>query len=49
VRNVIFDLGGVVFDWNPDAILEAYYDDIDARATIKRDLFQHPDWLSHWS
>jgi putative hydrolase of the HAD superfamily len=45
VRNVIFDLGGVVFDWNPDAILEAYYADVDARATIKRDLFQHPDWL----
>ena len=45
MRNVIFDLGGVVFDWNPDAILEAYYDDIDARVAIKRDLFQHPDWL----
>jgi putative hydrolase of the HAD superfamily len=42
---VIFDLGGVVLDWNPDAILEAFYDDIDARAAMKRDLFQHPDWL----
>jgi putative hydrolase of the HAD superfamily len=45
VRNVIFDLGGVVLDWNPDAILEAYYEDIGAREAIKRDLFQHPDWL----
>jgi putative hydrolase of the HAD superfamily len=45
VRNVIFDLGGVVFDWNPDAILESFYDDIDVRAAIKRELFQHPDWL----
>jgi len=42
---VIFDLGGVVFDWNPDAILESFYEDSDARATIKRELFQHPDWL----
>jgi putative hydrolase of the HAD superfamily len=42
---VIFDLGGVVLDWNPDAILEAFYDDIDARAAMKRDMFQHPDWL----
>jgi putative hydrolase of the HAD superfamily len=42
---VIFDLGGVVLDWNPDTILEAFYDDIDARAAMKRDLFQHPDWL----
>jgi putative hydrolase of the HAD superfamily len=45
VRNVIFDLGGVVLDWNPDAILETFYDDIDARAAMKRDMFQHPDWL----
>jgi putative hydrolase of the HAD superfamily len=45
VRNVIFDLGGVVFDWDPDAILEAYYDEIGARAAIKRELFEHPDWL----
>ena len=45
MRNMIFDLGGVVFDWNPDAILESFYEDSDARATIKRELFQHPDWL----
>jgi len=42
---VIFDLGGVVLDWNPDAILEAFYGDIDARAAMKRDMFHHPDWL----
>jgi putative hydrolase of the HAD superfamily len=45
VRNIIFDLGGVVLDWNPDAILESYYADPDARAAMKRALFQHPDWL----
>jgi putative hydrolase of the HAD superfamily len=45
MRNVIFDLGGVVLDWNPDAILEAFYDEIDTRAAMKRDMFQHPDWL----
>jgi putative hydrolase of the HAD superfamily len=45
VRNVIFDLGGVVLEWNPEAILEKYYLDLDARATMKAALFQHPDWL----
>jgi putative hydrolase of the HAD superfamily len=45
MRNIIFDLGGVVLDWNPDAILEGYYADSDARATMKVALFQHPDWL----
>jgi putative hydrolase of the HAD superfamily len=45
VRNVIFDLGGVVLDWNPDLILENFYSDVDTRAAMKAALFQHPDWL----
>jgi putative hydrolase of the HAD superfamily len=45
VRNVIFDLGGVVLDWNPDAILQGYYTDPSARAAMKSALFKHPDWL----
>ena len=45
MRNVIFDLGGVVLDWNPDLILENFYTNTDARAAMKAALFQHPDWL----
>ncbi|MGO9945903.1 MAG: HAD family hydrolase [Steroidobacteraceae bacterium] len=45
MRNVIFDLGGVVLDWDPDAILEGYYADPKERATMKAALFKHPDWL----
>ncbi len=45
MRNVIFDLGGVVLDWDPDAILEGYYTDLKERATMKAALFKHPDWL----
>ena len=45
MRNVVFDLGGVVLEWNPEAILEKYYLDLDARATMRAALFQHPDWL----
>lgn len=45
MRNVIFDLGGVVLEWNPDAILEGYYTDPSARAAMKSALFKHPDWL----
>jgi putative hydrolase of the HAD superfamily len=44
VRNIIFDLGGVVFEWSPDAILDCYYADPDLRAGMKAALFQHPDW-----
>jgi FMN phosphatase YigB (HAD superfamily) len=45
MRNLIFDLGGTVFEWNPDAILRNYYADSDARAAMKTALCQHPDWL----
>jgi putative hydrolase of the HAD superfamily len=44
-RNVIFDLGGVVIEWNPDRIIEAYYADPALRALLKSELFRHPDWL----
>ena len=45
MRNLIFDLGGTVLEWNPDAILRNYYADPDARAAMKTALCQHPDWL----
>ena len=45
VKNVIFDLGGVVIEWNPDRVLDAYYSDPESRAYMKKHMFQHPDWL----
>jgi putative hydrolase of the HAD superfamily len=45
VSNVIFDLGGVVIEWNPDRILAGFYADPQLRAVLKSALFQHPDWL----
>jgi putative hydrolase of the HAD superfamily len=45
VRNVIFDLGGVVIEWNPDRVLERYYADPETRALMKTAMFLHPDWL----
>jgi putative hydrolase of the HAD superfamily len=45
VKNVIFDLGGVVIEWNSDRILETYYADPNVRAIMKQQMFQHPDWL----
>jgi putative hydrolase of the HAD superfamily len=45
VHNVIFDLGGVVLEWNPDVILEGHYADPQTRSAIKAALFQHPDWV----
>jgi FMN phosphatase YigB (HAD superfamily) len=44
MQNVIFDLGGVVFDWDPEAIIEAIFEDPELQAIIRREVFEHPDW-----
>jgi FMN phosphatase YigB (HAD superfamily) len=46
VKNVIFDLGGVVVEWSPERILESYYEDHPRmREVMKTALFLHPDWM----
>jgi putative hydrolase of the HAD superfamily len=45
MRNVIFDIGGVILEWNPEAILKSYSDNAELRATLRTALFEHPDWL----
>jgi putative hydrolase of the HAD superfamily len=45
MRNVIFDVGGVLLDWNPSRILEGYYADATERAAMKEVIFHHADWL----
>jgi putative hydrolase of the HAD superfamily len=44
VRNVIFDLGGVLLEWAPGRILENFYADTDSRVLMQTALFKHPDW-----
>jgi putative hydrolase of the HAD superfamily len=44
VRNVIFDLGGVLLEWNPDKILQRFYPDPLLRTLLKDELFLHPEW-----
>jgi len=45
IQNVIFDLGGVLLEWNPDKILAQLYSGDDVRALVRTEVFQHPDWL----
>ena len=42
--NIVFDLGGVVLTWQPDAIIASAFDDPAARATVRREILDHPDW-----
>ena len=43
--NLVFDLGGVVVRWDPDAIVAGVFPDPAVRAKVKRGVFEDPDWL----
>lgn len=42
--NIIFDLGGVVFSWNPAQIIEKVFILPDEQNLIKTKIFEHADW-----
>jgi len=44
--SVIFDLGGVLVDWNPEAIVARCYEEPEMRARMLEAVFRHPDWLA---
>lgn len=47
IHNVVFDLGGVLLEWKPDQILAGLYpEDRETQAVVKKEVFQHPDWLA---
>lgn len=43
--NLVFDLGGVVLRWDPDAIVASVYDDPEVRKVVREGIFSHRDWL----
>ena len=44
--NIVFDLGGVVFRWQPDAIIAETFEDGSTQDTVRKGIFEHPDWIS---
>jgi putative hydrolase of the HAD superfamily len=44
VLNLVFDLGGVVFSWQPEQLIQTIFPDPGARQRVKTDILQHPDW-----
>jgi putative hydrolase of the HAD superfamily len=42
--NIIFDLGGVIFSWNPAQIIQKVFTLPDEQDIIKSKLFDHTDW-----
>jgi putative hydrolase of the HAD superfamily len=44
IRTVVFDLGGVLIQWNPERILAGFYREPELRAAARQAVFDHPDW-----
>jgi HAD superfamily hydrolase (TIGR01509 family) len=44
VRNVVFDAGGVLLEWNPPRVIAQLYPDPQVQAQIREFIFEHPDW-----
>jgi HAD superfamily hydrolase (TIGR01509 family) len=44
IRNVVFDAGGVLLEWNPPRVIAALYPDPAVQAAIREHIFEHPDW-----
>jgi putative hydrolase of the HAD superfamily len=45
IQNVVFDLGGVLFEWRPDKTLARLYADQTLQQRITHEILQHQDWL----
>ena len=45
IKNVIFDLGAVMFDWNPKSIAENFTSDVELQERIQSQLYYHQDWI----
>jgi FMN phosphatase YigB (HAD superfamily) len=44
IRNVIFDVGGVLLQWDPPAFIAKLHPDSATQARIRREIFEHADW-----
>ena len=45
IRNIIFDMGNVLLDYNPDVCLERFVEREEDRLLIKKELFLGPEWV----
>jgi putative hydrolase of the HAD superfamily len=45
VKQIIFDLGGVLIEWGPQKIVESFSSDKTLQEKVLKEILQHPDWL----
>lgn len=44
IKNVIFDVGGVLLEWDPPSLIAKMYPDPALQATLRHQIFEHADW-----
>ncbi len=44
VSNIVFDLGGVVFAWDPEALVSNVFAEPDIQAQVHTEIIGHADW-----
>lgn len=44
--NIVFDLGGVVFNWQPDKLIRHVFESSKTQSLVKTEILEHPDWLA---
>ena len=44
ILNIVFDLGGVVFTWEPEAIIANVFAEPEVQAQVNIEIFGHADW-----
>jgi len=43
--NIIFDLGGVVFNWRPEKLIRGQFVDSQTQDLVRTQIFEHADWV----
>lgn len=44
IKNVVLDMGNVLLDYNPDAVLDMFCSSAEEKEVIRRELFEGPEW-----
>ena len=45
IKNVVLDMGNVLLDYNPEAVLNMFCSSDEEKAIIRKELFDGPEWL----
>lgn len=45
IKNIIFDMGNVLLDFNPQVSLDLYCGTEEEKAVVRKELFEAPEWL----